>query len=246
MTTTLTGVKNAALNVQLTGPSELEDADAADVNVPFQKVLDNTYKIACYVLADFTELKALTTMIAGERFYVQGYGYYEWRASSTSTEDLPRVVDPTVAGDGRFHLVASELFAGPRMVRRDVLSATPADSTAAVWTDIAGTSTTLAITGGSPVKVGDLVTVEVAAKFANTGAGGSELRAVIVDGNGTPSNGLGSEQVDVTTRSVPLQHSLVLTSVTAAPIVKLQCQATADHTNFGWLKYIVTVTRTGS
>jgi len=109
MPTVITGVDTAALATGLTGPSDGESSDAADVNVPFQSLLNNTNKTAKLVIADFAALRALTTMVGGERFFVAGYGLYEWAASSVAPENVPWVIDPTVGGSGRFHSMVNAL-----------------------------------------------------------------------------------------------------------------------------------------
>jgi len=63
------------------------------------------YNRAIQQLADFSELRALTGMTNGEKAFVMGEGIFEYRASDTTAERIPWIIDPTASGAGRwFHV----------------------------------------------------------------------------------------------------------------------------------------------
>ena len=99
--TTINADPTQPTTLTLTGPNDANVADASDVNVPFQSLLNNDARVATFYQSDLTALAALTGQQPNERIYVLGYGLYRYNQGGTNATVLPKYV-AAAGGTGRW------------------------------------------------------------------------------------------------------------------------------------------------
>lgn len=70
------------------------------MQVSAQAFYDAVHRLGVLVLANAAALTAVVSPINGERFYVSGYGFFEYRSGSSATVDNKFVINGP-AGVGR-------------------------------------------------------------------------------------------------------------------------------------------------
>ena len=195
--TTINADPTQPTTLTLTGPNDANVADASDVNVPFQSLLNNDARVATFYQSDLTALAALTGQQPNERIYVLGYGLYRYNQGGTNATVLPKYV-AAAGGTGRWEWeLATAAGVGLGLATLDSsgkLAQSGYNSIEAVsssfgTTDQSTTSTTFAdVPSGPTVNVGastgDILIIDASAFGGELQAG--FIQVVVVDG-GTPT-----------------------------------------------------------
>jgi hypothetical protein len=179
MSATVTGVPSAAISESASTCSDGEVITSAAAFVaPIQKCLDNSLRALIYVVADIAALKAIvsTGLVNGERLYVQGFGLYEWRASSAVAEQLPYIVDSTSAGNGRWYMV--DISRHDRFQDRQTSNSDDIPGTAA-WYDIKW-ATVQGLTHSIPAcETGEMLEIDWGLRVVDNGTAGWRVRLYV-------------------------------------------------------------------
>lgn len=178
MPTTITGDNNETLVTSLTGPAAGETMDVADVNDPFQSVLNNTLKATTYNVADFTALSAITAPVNGERFWVTNYGAYRYDSASSATVAQPWVIDGP-SSVGRYIIANYTIRPSNQIValyNEGSSSVAALDTTTNTSFEVVnagvGSSGIVTIAGASPgLSVGDIVDIDAHFHLASSTSG---------------------------------------------------------------------------
>jgi hypothetical protein len=193
----------------VTAPSDSDAGLASgELRNTVQKLADRTrylYDKWFNVVVSLAALKALTGMTNGEKRFVRGHGWYEFRASDLAVEISPWILEPSAFGAGRWYheladLLAANLGIATLSSTGKLVQAVPNrmmqfasdwfndyTTNSATQVDVSGASIALGTAG----VVGDLVHVTAHFGIQAVGAGLVDIVVTEAGGADVPVSGAG-------------------------------------------------------